>query len=256
MKRIGLLITVLLVGLVAVVAFTRSPEVHEAALAPISATASAPAEAAPAAEPTLLATADAEPMRDDASTATTPAHDEAQALSCEEELKALGVTFEVLAPISDENGCGAERPLKVSSVGIELKPAVTTRCEMARALAVWSRDVMVPSARLHLKATPTAMTTGDSYQCRSRRGGDEVKVSEHAHANALDISGITFSDHETVPIMDRPGSADDARAFQAAIRGGACAYFTTVLGPGTNGAHADHLHVDLIQRRNGYRICE
>lgn len=260
MKQIALVITVLLVGLVAMVAFSRSPEVHEAALAPISLTASAPAEAAQSTEPTPPAepplTAEAEPVMDDASTATTPAHDKAQSLGCEEELKALGVKFEVLEPITGDDGCGAERPLKVSSVGVELKPAVTTKCEVAKALAIWTKDVMVPSAKLHLKATPNAMSTGDSYQCRARRGDGEFKVSEHAHANAVDISGFAFTDHETVAVMDRTASADAASAFQAAIRGGACAYFTTVLGPGTNAAHSDHLHFDLIERRNGYRICE
>ena len=254
MKQIALVITVLSVGLVAVVAFTRSPEVREAALAPISVTATAPVEAVQSAEPTPPA--DSESGVDDASAATTPVYDEAQSLGCEDELKALGVTFEVLEPIVGEDGCGAERPLEVSSVGIELKPAVTTRCEVAKALAVWTKDVMMPSAKLHLNATPNAISTGISYQCRARRGADQVKVSEHAHANAVDISGIAFSDHDTVAIMDRPGSADDARAFQAAIRGGACAYFTTVVGPGTNTAHSDHLHVDMLQRRNGYRICE
>ncbi len=254
MKQIAFVITVLLVGLVAVVAFTRSPKVHEAALAPISVTATAPAEAAPPAEP--APPADAEPGAAAATAAITPVYDEAQSLGCEEELKALGVTFEVLEPIAGRNGCGAERPLKVSSVGIDLRPAVTTNCEVAKALAVWTKDVMMPSAKLHLNATPNAISTGISYQCRARRGADQVKVSEHAHANAVDISGIAFSDHDTVAIMDRPGSADDARAFQAAIRGGACAYFTTVVGPGTNTAHSDHLHVDMLQRRNGYRICE
>jgi len=245
-KQIGLLFTMLLVGLVAVVAFTRSPKVHEAAPAPIDVTALEPAA------PTLLA----DPLPDDTSPPPTPVHDEAQALGCEAALRALGVRFAVLEPITGEDGCGAERPLTVSSVGIELKPAVTTRCEVARALALWTRNVLLPSATLHLKATPIAISTGDSYQCRSRRGDGESKVSEHAHANAIDIAGISFSDRDAVPIMDRPGSADDARAFRAAIRGGACAYFTTVLGPGTDAAHADHLHFDLIERRNGYRICE
>jgi hypothetical protein len=127
---------------------------------------------------------------------------------------------------------------------------------MARALTIWTRNVLIPSAKLYLNAKPTALSTGDSYQCRARRGDGEFKVSEHAYANALDITGVAFADHDAVPIMDRPGSGDDARAFQAAIRGGACAYFPTVLGPGTNSSHTDHLHLDMIQRENGYRICE
>lgn len=265
MKQIALLITVLLVGLVAVVAFAPSRKVHEAALAPISVTAEAalPEPALP--EPPLppeppsagtLAEAEAEPVPNVPPPAAPPAQDPAHAGRCEEELAGLGAKFEVLEPIVGEDGCGAERPLKVSSVGIDLKPAVTTRCEVAKALAIWTRDVMVPSAKLHLKATPNALLTGDSYQCRARRGDGEVKVSEHAHANAIDISSVAFSDREAVAIMDHEETAEDTVAFQAAIRGGACAYFTTVLGPGANAAHADHLHFDLLQRKNGYRVCE
>jgi hypothetical protein len=251
-------ISVLMLGAVAIVAFSDSPKVQEAALAPISVgVATSAASPQPAPVDQAAQSLPASVMHDDALPAVPPAYDEAQARSCEDELKGLGVQFEPLEPIRSEAACGAERPLKVSSVaGLELKPAITTRCEPARALAVWTRDVLIPSAKLHLKAKPDALTTGDSYQCRTRRGDGEFKVSEHAYANAIDISGVTFADHAAVPVMDRSGSADDAGPFQAAIRGGACAYFTTVLGPGANSAHADHLHFDMIQRKNGYRICE
>jgi hypothetical protein len=30
----------------------------------------------------------------------------------------------------------------------------------------------------------------------------------------------------------------------------------TVLGPGSDGYHEEHVHVDLAERRGGYRICE
>ena len=258
-KPLSIGISVLMLAALAIVAFSKSPKVQEAALAPITVGVAAPAVATPAAAPIEPAapSATAEVMHDDAPPAARPAFDEATAASCEAELKTLGVVFEPQAPIQGEEACGAERPLKVSSVGgLELKPAIITRCEPARALAVWAKDILVPSAKLHLRARPTALTTGDSYQCRTRRGGGEFKVSEHAFANAVDITGVAFADHAAVPVMDRPDSADPARDFQAAIRGGACAYFTTVLGPGANSAHADHLHFDLIQRKNGYRICE
>ena len=35
-----------------------------------------------------------------------------------------------------------------------------------------------------------------------------------------------------------------------------CARFTTVLGPGSDGYHEDHIHLDLMERRNNYRICQ
>jgi len=29
-----------------------------------------------------------------------------------------------------------------------------------------------------------------------------------------------------------------------------------VLGPGSDGYHEDHIHLDLMERRNDYRICQ
>ncbi|MFD0463084.1 extensin family protein [Microvirga aerilata] len=60
------------------------------------------------------------------------------------------------------------------------------------------------------------------------------------------------------------GAAGDQRtfcgfpesAFQAAVQKAACPIFTTVLGPGSDAAHGDHLHLDLRQRKGDYRICQ
>ncbi len=243
MKRLGLAVAVLMLAALALVAFPPSPQVKNAALAPIA--------IVPAAVPDTATPDTATPDTGQAPAATDIAED----AGCEAALKAMGVAFETIDPITGEDGCGAERPLRVSDIGIALKPAVVTRCAVAKALAVWAKDVMIPSAKLYMKAAPASLSTGDSYQCRARRGDGEVKLSEHARANAVDITGVVFEDGRTLAISADPGNAD-ARAFQAAIRGGACAYFPTVLGPGTNAAHADHLHVDLIDRGSGYRICE
>ena len=40
------------------------------------------------------------------------------------------------------------------------------------------------------------------------------------------------------------------------MRVSACRHFTTVLGPGSDGYHEDHVHVDLAERRNGFRLCQ
>ena len=258
MKRLALVIAALLLAGFAIVAFSDSPKIRDAALAPITVTPSDPVEPAPPVdsyeegETAAVQPAPAQSALD--FLPTPPVLSPAEPSDCEAELRELGVAFEPQPPIDGEAGCGVDRPLKVTSVGIALRPEVITRCTVAKALAIWAKDVVVPSAKLHLNATPNAISTGDSYQCRARRGGDEVKISEHAAGNAVDITGIEFADHAAVKVQEHSDKAQVA--FQAAIRGGACAYFTTVLGPGTNGAHADHLHFDLIRRDNGYRICE
>ena len=80
-------------------------------------------------------------------------------------------------------------------------------------------------------------------------------MSEHASGNAVYIGTVAFADRAPLAIAERTGSAPEAR-FQAAVRAGACAYFTTVIGPGSDAAHAAHLHFDMAQRSGGYRICD
>lgn len=217
----------------------------------------------PASEVPKVAPAPAtgEPSRPEPGRAPTlvveqPPFDEAAAKACEAELTALGVRFVVREAIADEGGCGARRPVEASAIGtIDLRPPVVARCEVARALGRWVAEVVRPSAVLYLGEEPAALTTAGSYQCRAR-AAEAVTVSEHARANAVDLSGAEFAGRGGMTVRDWTGVADPLAAFQAAIRGGACAYFTTVLGPGTDPDHADHLHLDLEARKTGTRLCQ
>lgn len=188
---------------------------------------------------------------------TGPPFDLAAAKACEAELTRRRVRFRVVERINDEGGCGAERPLRVDAfAGVELSSPITVRCQMALALDDWLTRTVAPAAELHLRAKLTGLAAGTSYQCRTRNGAAGAKLSEHAFANALDLAGFRFAERPPVAIVARSGSPDPERAFQAAARGAACAYFTTVIGPGTNASHSDHLHVDLAFRSGDYRICQ
>ncbi|MEJ2529247.1 MAG: extensin family protein [Gammaproteobacteria bacterium] len=178
--------------------------------------------------------------------------------TCEAELRSRGATFQVLKPIDGPGQCGSPRPLRLTKLqgGVALPRDVTLRCEMALALANWVSEVVIPSAKLHMKSEPAKLDISTSYQCRHRNGEADAKMSEHAYANAVDLMGISFKNGDTMKIQERINSAAAVRAFQAAVRGGACAYFTTVIGPTTNKYHANHLHLDLAERRNGFRLCE
>lgn len=186
-----------------------------------------------------------------------PTFDEDEARRCELALRGSGVGFELREALDEPPGCGAERPLALLALpqAVEVVgTAVLVRCAAALALARWVEEVVVPSAMLHLDTAVDGLLVSTTYQCRDRRGGGTP--SQHAFANAVDVMGVTFANGSSMLIQERPDSAEPVRAFQAAIRGGACAYFTTVLGPTTDAAHGDHLHLDLKQRPGGYRICQ
>jgi len=189
---------------------------------------------------------------------TVPAFDLAAAKKCEAALKSMGARFSVGKPLEGEGICGWPRPLDLETVGrkVRVTGEPKLRCEVALALAKWSREVVKPAARLHLQDDLSKILISTSYQCRRRNNAATGKVSEHGFANGVDVMGFKLKDGGKMFIAPRLDSIEPARAFQAAVRGGSCAYFTTVLGPTTNAAHANHLHLDLAIRRGGYRLCQ
>ena len=92
----------------------------------------------------------------------------------------------------------------------------------------------------------------DSYQCRSRNRVSGAQPSEHGKGNALDVGAITLRNGATFSFYDR----QVARAVREQMRTAACHRFTTVLGPGADAFHNDHVHLDLKVRSRGHRICQ
>jgi hypothetical protein len=77
-------------------------------------------------------------------------------------------------------------------------------------------------------------------------------LSEHGRADAIDVRGLRLADGREINLTD-VGATKDLRQK---IRASACARFSTVLGPGSDGYHEEHIHLDLAERRNGYKLCE
>lgn len=177
-------------------------------------------------------------------------------------LTLLGVDHRETAPVTDPENrdCGIARPVEVRSIqpGLALESGALMRCETARQLALWTRETVIPAAR-RLPGSPrvTSLSSGTTYQCRGVTGGpSDSSVSEHALGNAIDIAGFGLDDGTRLAIAPPEDRGDLGVAFQKAVQAGACLYFTTVLGPGSNAAHDDHLHLDIKSRRGGFRLCQ
>ncbi|MCL6706943.1 extensin family protein [Pseudomonas sp. R2.Fl] len=185
--------------------------------------------------------------------------DEQAYRACLGELRRLGAEFRPLPRIDDGDGCGIDRPIGTTRLSAEvtIEPEVVTRCETALQLARMTRDFVEPAARLGLPDLGRLKTVhqASGYVCRKRNGAATGKISEHARGNAIDIAALEF-DKEPVPmrIVEQEDS-DLASAFQRALNAFACLYFTTVLSPGSDSAHEDHMHLDVMGRRGGYRYC-
>lgn len=133
---------------------------------------------------------------------------------------------------------------------------LVTSCPVAAALALWERDVVQPAARDHLGTEVVAIDQLGSFSCRRLYGRDDGPWSEHATADAVDISGFRLADGRRISLI-ADWQGDDAEArFLRAVRDGACDLFRSTLSPDYNAAHADHFHLDMASGRPaGWSIC-
>jgi hypothetical protein len=159
--------------------------------------------------------------------------------------------------IKGVGGCGGEDLVRLEAVvlpdnsRVAVKPAAILRCKMASAIADWIRSDMAPLA-MSLNTKLADLDNFDSFECRGRNRVVGAKLSEHGRANALDVRGLKLANGQTISLTDRAA----ARELRETVLRSVCGRFTTVLGPGSDWYHEDHIHLDIAERRGGYRICQ
>ncbi|WP_296516861.1 extensin family protein [Rhodopseudomonas sp.] len=162
-----------------------------------------------------------------------------------------------IADIKGDGGCGGDDLVRLEAIvladhsRVAVKPAAILRCTMASALADWVRSDLAPLAA-SLDTTLSNLDNFDSYECRGRNRVKGAKLSEHGRANAIDVRGLKLGNGQTISLTDRGVS----RELRESVLQSVCARFTTVLGPGSDWYHEDHIHLDLALRRGDYRICQ
>jgi hypothetical protein len=174
----------------------------------------------------------------------------------------LALTEEIaIAPsvpdIHGPGGCGGEDLVRLEAVvlgdkhRVAVKPAAILRCTMASAIVDWIRTDMAPLAQ-NLGSVLSDLDNFDSFECRGRNRVAGAQLSEHGRANALDVRALKLANGQSISLTDRNVS----RELRENVLHSVCARFTTVLGPGSDWYHEDHIHLDLMERHNNYRICQ
>jgi hypothetical protein len=179
-----------------------------------------------------------------------------QPSACRLRLKPMLAVAPSIDPIEGPGECGQPDLVRLETVvladrtRVEISPPATLGCEMAEALVHWVRDDLSLLAR-DLGSPLRSIQNYASYHCRGRNNILGAPISEHGKGNALDIRSIRLADGRRV----EPTDPHVSKAFREGWRRSVCARFTTVLGPGSDGYHENHIHVDLMQRRSAYRMC-
>lgn len=160
-------------------------------------------------------------------------------------------------PIGGGKGaCAVPSPVQLSAVRLEdgttvtLQPAATLRCDAAVAVTQWVREDLSRAA-MELGGRLDTVKVAASYDCRSRNRIAGAKISDHGMGIAMDVGGVVLDDKRVYEVKGN----GLPMALQASMKASACSRFTTVLGPGSDGYHEDHVHVDLAQRYLNIRLC-
>lgn len=167
-------------------------------------------------------------------------------------------------PKPADASCQIESPVRLSSVSLRVSKASiafpegpVVACRLAKPFAEWVGQIAAPLLGATRGAAVKAVRTGPGFACRSRNRQAGEKPSAHGIGLAIDIAGFDFA--EGPPLAIKPdGHSDADSSALAAIRQAACGWFTTVLGPGSDPFHGDHLHVDILLHGSSdrYRICQ
>ena len=159
--------------------------------------------------------------------------------------------------IHGPGGCGGEDLVRLEAVvladkhRVAVTPPAILRCPMASAIADWIRTDLT-SLAAGLGTEPVVLDNFDSYECRGFNRVAGAHLSEHGRANALDVRSIKLANGQSIGLTDRTV----ARDLRETVLHSVCTRFMTVLGPGSDWYHEDHIHLDLMERHNNYKICQ
>lgn len=197
------------------------------------------------------------------STASPPESQPSEAAACLAELKGNQVDAQIVpappAPIAE---CGVAHPVRLDSIGasdagrVDLPGHPILDCAFALVFTAFVRDLMAPLAASMLGSPVASVGTGLGYRCASPIRLPSGSPNPHGEGIAIDVTEITLADHRRIAVGHEANSAE--ALFVRTMRKAACGWFTTVLGPGSNAAHAEHFHFDILRHgsSDNYRICE
>jgi hypothetical protein len=150
-------------------------------------------------------------------------------------------------PPSDPGGRRAATPAAVT-------PAATLACPIVSMLDRFVSDKVQPAAQRWFRQPVVEIKQISAYSCRGMNGDPDANISEHAFGNALDIAAFTLADGRKITVKDGWHGAPEEQGFLRDVHSAACEMFTTVLAPGSNAHHNDHMHVDLM--RSPSLVCQ
>lgn len=159
-------------------------------------------------------------------------------------------------PLGPSRDSRFDAPIRTGAIApATLTPAATLSCPIVSALDRWVAGGVQPAAMRWFGSPVAEIKQISAYSCRQMNGAGGRGISEHAFGNALDIAGFTLADGRKISVQKGWRGTPEEQGFLHDVQLAACDSFNTVLAPGYNAAHYNHIHVDLMRRKSGRRPC-
>jgi hypothetical protein len=169
---------------------------------------------------------------------------------CLQALRRTDIEFRLI-----EDKPGGECPLvnivQVSMAGVSFNHTFRASCPLAAGWEIFRHNALQQAAKKHFNQPVTRVEHIGTFACRNVYNRE--RLSEHARANAIDITAFVLADGTRVSVARDWGNNRQSQkaAFLRDIHQGACQAFNVVFGPDHNAAHANHFHFDM----GGFWAC-
>jgi hypothetical protein len=158
-----------------------------------------------------------------------------------------------LPDTNEQPGCSMRFSAEILESPIAFTKPTKASCALIASLYLWQREVVTKAAATHLASPVVKIETFGTYACRPRNNRPEARLSEHATANAVDISAFILANGRKISVKNSwYGGIPQERAFLRAVHQASCRYFSAVLGPDADRFHQDHFHLDT----GPFTVCQ
>lgn len=168
---------------------------------------------------------------------------------CRKALETSQAEFEFL-PDRKAGSCELKNLVALRKSLYPYSSPVNASCAMSAALILWEREILGPLTKRYFSSDVRRIEQLGVFACRNVRNSSS-RISQHATANAIDISGFVLKNGRVVNISRDWGRESVEGRFLKELRDKSCHLFRSVLGPDYNSLHKDHFHFDFGR----YRIC-
>ena len=147
--------------------------------------------------------------------------------------------------------CPLTDVVRVRNFGpVTLSSSFIASCPLALSSALFIQQQARPLTHTIMGSELKRIEHLGSFACRNIYHRPDARRSEHASAEALDISAFQLSDGQRVTVL-HGWREDKTQPWLKALLSASCDYYGNGLGPEYNAAHANHFHLGM----RGFGLC-